>query len=277
MKRFLVIGLCLISLSLVACGNDNKVNKDVSKNTEISERRKEPLTRNETIVAKVGEEEITLAQIDAFSQSAIVYAKAVVGDDFENEINEVLENSSDEAKVSEYKNQKEIIIETRKFAVEALVQSKLFGLEARERKLIYNGMLEENKELIKMFYISPGSELSDEMVQDLFEKDINNMVNNYGVPREVAIKRFEDVVGENLLKDELKEKVSVSSEQIEGYYNENIEKFKIDGASIKSLEEVSESIKEVLFYEEYNKIIESEIERLSKKYKVETFEGELSF
>lgn len=277
MKRFLVIGLCLISLSLVACGNDNKVNKNVSKNTEISERRKEPLTRNETIVAKVGEEEITLAQIDAFSQSAIVYAKAVVGDDFENEINEVLENSTDEAKVSEYKNQKKIIIETRKLALEGLIESKLFGLEARERKLIYNGMLEENKELIKMFYISPGSELSDEMVQDLFEKDINNMVNNYGVPREVAIKRFEDVVGENLLKDELKEKVSVSSEQIEGYYNENIEKFKIDGASIKSLEEVSESIKEVLFYEEYNKIIESEIERLSKKYKVETFEGELSF
>ncbi|ELC8442516.1 hypothetical protein QYB59_001540 [Clostridium perfringens] len=277
MKRFLVIGLCLISLSLVACGNDNKVNKDVSKNTEISERRKEPLTRNETIVAKVGEEEITLAQVDAFSQSAIVYAKAVVGDDFENEINEVLENSSDEAKVSEYKNQKEIIIETRKYAVEALVQSKLFGLEARERKLIYNGMLEENKELIKMFYISPGSELSDEMVQDLFEKDINNMVNNYGVPREVAIKRFEDVVGENLLKDELKEKVSVSSEQIEVYYNENIEKFKIDGASIKSLEEVSEEIEKTLFYEKYSELIDTELERLSKKHKVETFEEELSF
>lgn len=277
MKRFLVIGLCLISLNLVACGNDNKVNKDVSKNTEISERRKEPLTRNETIVAKVGEEEITLAQIDAFSQSAIVYAKAVVGDDFENEINEVLENSSDEAKVSEYKNQKEIIIETRKYAVEALVQSKLFGLEARERKLIYNGMLEENKELIKMFYISPGSELSDEMVQDLFEKDINNMVNNYGVPREVAIKRFEDVVGENLLKDELKEKVSVSSEQIEGYYNENIEKFKIDETSTKSLDEVSEEIEKTLFYEKYSELIDTELERLSKKHKVETFEEELSF
>ncbi|MDZ4992321.1 hypothetical protein GNF80_04950 [Clostridium perfringens] len=277
MKRFLVIGLCLISLSLVACGNDNKVNEDVSKNTEISERRKEPLTRNETIVAKVGEEEITLAQVDAFSQSAIVYAKAVVGDDFENEINEVLENSSDEAKVSEYKNQKEIIIETRKYAVEALVQSKLFGLEARERKLIYNGMLEENKELIKMFYISPGSELSDEMVQDLFEKDINNMVNNYGVPREVAIKEYEDVVGENLLKDELEGKVSVSSEKIEEYYNENIEKFKIDETSTKSLDEVSEEIEKTLFYEKYSELIDTELERLSKKHKVETFEEELNF
>lgn len=277
MKRFLVIGLCLISLSLVACGNGNKVNEEVSKNTEISQESKDQISRRETIVAKVGEEEITLAQIDAFSQSAIVYAKAVVGDDFENEINEVLENSSDEAKVSEYKNQKEIIIESRKFAVEALVQSKLFGLEARERKLIYDGMIEENKELIKMFYISPGSELSDEMVQDLFEKDINNMVNNYGVPREVAIKRFEDVVGENLLKDELKEKVSVSSEQIEGYYNENIEKFKIDGASTISLSEVGENIKEILFNEEYNKIIDKELERLYKKHKVVTFEEELNF
>lgn len=40
MKRILVIGLCLISLSLVACGN-NKVNEDVSKNTEVSEESKE--------------------------------------------------------------------------------------------------------------------------------------------------------------------------------------------------------------------------------------------
>lgn len=271
MKKALAIGLCLLSLSLVACGN-NKVNEEINKNTEISEKGKEPLTRNETIVAKVGEEKITLAQVDAFSQSAIVYAKAVVGDDFENEINEVLENSSDEAKVSEYKNQKEIIIESRKFALEALVQSKLFGLEARDRKLIYDGILEENKELIKKFYILPEGELSDEAAQELFEDDINNKVNNYGVPREVAIKELEDAWGTKLLENELKEKFSVSSEKIEEYYNENIEKFKIDETSTKSLQEVSESIKEALFYEEYDKIIESEIERLSKKYKVETFE-----
>lgn len=276
MKKALVIGLCLLSLSLVACGN-NKVNEEVSKNTEISEKGKEPLTRNETIVAKVGEEKITLAQVDAFSQSAIVYAKAVVGDDFENEINEVLENSSDEAKVSEYKNQKEIIIESRKFALEALVQSKLFGLEARDRKLIYDGILEENKELIKKFYILPEGELSDEAAQELFEDDINNKVNNYGVPREVAIKELEDAWGTKLLENEFKEKFSVSSEKIEEYYNENIEKFKIDETSTKSLQEVSESIKEALFYEEYDKIIESEVKRFSKKYKVETFEEKLNF
>lgn len=277
MKRFLVIGLCLISLSLLACGNGNKVNEEVSKNTEISQESKDPISRRETIVAKVGKEKITLAQVDAFSQSAIVYAKAVVGDDFENEINEVLENSSDEAKVSEYKNQKKTIIESRKFAVEALVQSKLFGLEAREKKLIYDGMIEENKELIKMFYISPGSELSDEMVQDLFEKDINNMVNNYGVPREVAIKRFEDVVGENLLKDELKGKVSISSEEIEEYYNENIDSYVIDGVSTRSLSEVSDEIEKTLFYEKYSELIDREVERLSKKHKVVTFEEELNF
>lgn len=276
MKKALAIGLCLLSLSLVACGN-NKVNEEINKNTEISEKGKEPLTRNETIVAKVGEEEITLAQVDAFSQSAIVYAKAVVGDDFENEINEVLENSSDEAKVSEYKNQKEIIIESRKFALEALVQSKLFGLEARDRKLIYDGILEENKELIKKFYILPEGELSDEAAQELFEDDINNKVNNYGVPREVAIKELEDAWGTKLLENELKEKFSVSSEKIEEYYNENIEKFKIDETSTKSLQEVSESIKEALFYEEYDKIIESEVKRFSKKYKVETFEEKLNF
>lgn len=277
MKRFLVIGLCLISLSLVACGNDNKVNKDVSKNTEISKNSKEPVTRNETIVAKVGEDEITLGHVDLFSDGAIVYAKALVGDDFENEINEVLENSTDEAKVSEYKNQKEIIIETRKLALEALVQSKLFGLEARERKLINDGILEENKELIKKFYILPEGELSDEAAQELFEDDINNKVNNYGVPREVAIKELEDAWGTKLLENELKEKISVSSEKVEEYYNENIEKFKIDETSTKSLQEVSEIIKEALFYEEHDKIIESEKERLSKKYKVETFEEELSF
>ena len=277
MKRFLVIGLCLISLSLVACGNGNKVNKEASKNTEISQESKDPISRRETIVAKVGKEEITLAQVDAFSQSAIVYAKAVVGDDFENEINEVLENSSDEAKVSEYKNQKETIIETRKFAVEALVQSKLFGLEARERKLIYDGILEKNKELIKMFYISPESELSDERVQELFENDISNKVNNYGVPREVAIKEYEDIVGENLLKDELKEKVSVSSEEIEEYYNENIDSYAIDGVSTRSLSEVSDEIEKTLFYEKYSELIDRELERISKKHKVVTFEEELNF
>lgn len=277
MKRFLVIGLCLISLSLVACGNGNKVNEEASKNTEISQESKDPISRRETIVAKVGKEEITLAQVDAFSQSAIVYAKAVVGDDFENEINEVLENSSDEAKVSEYKNQKENIIESRKFAVEALVQSKLFGLEARERKLIYDGILEENKELINMFYISPESELSDERVQELFENDISNKVNNYGVPREVAIKEYEDIVGENLLKDELKEKVSISSEEIEEYYNKNIDSYAIDGVSTRSLSEVSDEIEKTLFYEKYSELIDREVERLSKKHKVVTFEEELNF
>lgn len=277
MKRFLVIGLCLISLSLVACGNDNKVNEEDSKNTEISQESKDLISRRETIVAKVGKEEITLAQVDAFSQSAIVYAKAVVGDDFENEINEVLENSSDEAKVSEYKNQKETIIESRKFAVEALVQSKLFGLEARERKLIYDGILEENKELIKMFYISPESELSDERVQELFENDISNKVNNYGVPREVAIKEYEDIVGENLLKDELKEKASISSEEIEEYYNKNIDSYAIDGVSTRSLSEVSDEIEKTLFYEKYSELIDGELERLSKKHKVVTFEEELNF
>ena len=277
MKRFLVIGLCLISLSLVACGNGNKVNKEASKNTEISQESKDPISRRETIVAKVGKEEITLAQVDAFSQSAIVYAKAVVGDDFENEINEVLENSSDEAKVSEYKNQKENIIESRKFAVEALVQSKLFGLEARERKLIYDGILEKNKELIKMFYISPESELSDERVQELFENDISNKVNNYGVPREVAIKEYEDIVGENLLKDELKEKVSISSEEIEEYYNKNIDSYVIDGVSTRSLSEVSDEIEKTLFYEKYSELIDRELERISKKHKVVTFEEELNF
>ncbi|HHD2753896.1 TPA: hypothetical protein ACOTG0_002718 [Clostridium perfringens] len=277
MKRFLVIGLCLISLSLVTCGNGNKVNEEVSKNTEISQESKDPISRRETIVAKVGKEEITLAQVDAFSQSAIVYAKAVVGDDFENEINEVLENSSDEAKVSEYKNQKETIIESRKFAVEALVQSKLFGLEAREKKLIYDGMIEENKELIKMFYISPESELSDERVQELFENDISNMVNNYGVPREVAIKEYEDIVGENLLKDELKGKVSISSEEIEEYYNENIDSYVIDGVSTRSLSEVSDEIEKTLFYEKYSELIDRELERISKKHKVVTFEEELNF
>lgn len=277
MKRFLVIGLCLISLSLVACGNGNKVNEEASKNTEISQESKDPISRRETIVAKVGKEKITLAQVDAFSQSAIVYAKAVVGDDFENEINEVLENSSDEAKVSEYKNQKETIIETRKFAVEALVQSKLFGLEARERKLIYDGILEENKELIKMFYISPESELSDERVQELFENDISNKVNNYGVPREVAIKEYEDIVGENLLKDELKEKASISSEEIEEYYNKNIDSYVIDGVSTRSLSEVSDEIEKTLFYEKYSELIDGELERLSKKHKVVTFEEELNF
>lgn len=277
MKRFLVIGLCLISLSLVACGNGNKVNEEASKNTEISQESKDPISRRETIVAKVGKEKITLAQVDAFSQSAIVYAKAVVGDDFENEINEVLENSSDEAKVSEYKNQKETIIETRNFAVEALVQSKLFGLEARERKLIYDGILEENKELIKMFYISPESELSDERVQELFENDISNKVNNYGVPREVAIKEYEDVVGENLLKDELKGKVSISSEEIEEYYNKNIDSYAIDGVSTRSLSEVSDEIEKTIFYEKYSELIDTELERLSKKHKVVTFEEELNF
>lgn len=277
MKRFLVIGLCLISLSLVACGNGNKVNEEASKNTEISQESKDPISRRETIVAKIGKEKITLAQVDAFSQSAIVYAKAVVGDDFENEINEVLENSSDEAKVSEYKNQKETIIETRKFAVEALVQSKLFGLEARERKLIYDGILEENKELIKMFYISPESELSDERVQELFENDISNKVNNYGVPREVAIKEYEDIVGENLLKDELKGKVSISSEEIEEYYNKNIDSYAIDGVSTRSLSEVSDEIEKTIFYEKYSELIDGELERLSKKYKVVTFEEELNF
>ena len=277
MKRFLVIGLCLISLSLVACGNDNKVNEEASKNTEISQESKDPISRRETIVAKIGKEKITLAQVDAFSQSAIVYAKAVVGDDFENEINEVLENSSDEAKVSEYKNQKETIIESRKFAVEALVQSKLFGLEAKERKLIYDGILEKNKELIKMFYISPESELSDERVQELFENDISNKVNNYGVPREVAIKEYEDIVGENLLKDELKGKVSISSEEIEEYYNENIDSYAIDGVSTRSLSEVSDEIEKTLFYEKYSELIDGELERLSKKHKVVTFEEELNF
>lgn len=277
MKRFLVIGLCLISLSLVACGNGNKVNEEASKNTEISQESKDSISRGETIVAKIGKEKITLAQVDAFSQSAIIYAKAVVGDDFENEINEVLENSSDEAKVSEYKNQKETIIETRKFAVEALVQSKLFGLEARERKLIYDGILEENKELIKMFYISPESELSDERVQELFENDISNKVNNYGVPREVAIKEYEDIVGENLLKDELKGKVSISSEEIEEYYNKNIDSYAIDGVSTRSLSEVSDEIEKTLFYEKYSELIDGELERLSKKHKVVTFEEELNF
>lgn len=254
-----IFAIGLVSLVLTGCG------------------AKEPLSRGETIVARVGKEKITLAQVDSLSEGAIVYAKALVGDDFENGINEILESSSDENKISEYENQKSIIIDTRKRVLEGVVESKLFALEAREKKLISDGILEENPELIKMFYNSSGSELSEEEVQELFENKINNMVNNYGIPREVAIKEYEDALGEKLLKDEMKKEVSVSSEEIEEYYNENIDSYVIDGTSKRSLQEVSEEIERTLFYEEYSELIDAEVERLSKKHKVVTFEEELNF
>lgn len=54
MKRILVIGLCLLSLSFVACGNDKKVNeKEVSNNIEISEEDKN--ASNEMFLALASE------------------------------------------------------------------------------------------------------------------------------------------------------------------------------------------------------------------------------
>lgn len=54
MKRILVIGLCLISLSFVACGNDKKVNeKEVSNITQISEEDKN--ASNEMFLALASE------------------------------------------------------------------------------------------------------------------------------------------------------------------------------------------------------------------------------
>lgn len=54
MKRILVIGLCLLSLSFVACGNNKKVNeKEVSNITQISEEEKN--ASNEMFLALASE------------------------------------------------------------------------------------------------------------------------------------------------------------------------------------------------------------------------------
>ncbi|ELC8442515.1 peptidyl-prolyl cis-trans isomerase [Clostridium perfringens] len=206
-----IFAIGLVGLVLVGCG------------------AKEPLSREETIVAKIGKEKITLSQVDAVAEGTIVYTRDIVGEDFENEINKVLESSDDESKVEEYKKYKEGLIDAREEALQSLIEMKLLAMEARDRDLfskkILDEKLKEASEFMKNLFEGAGLKEEDNKLAELFENKINKYVNDYNIPREKVIKGFEDSIAEMTMKKELQKEVSISEEEIESFYNENIDNY----------------------------------------------------
>lgn len=214
MKRSYIRGIFaigLVSLVLTGCG------------------AKEPLSREDTIVAKIGKEKITLSQVDAAASGTIVYTRDIVGEDFENEINKVLESSDDESKIEEYKKYKEDLIEAREESLQNLIKMKLLAMEARDRNLfskeILDEKLKEASEFVKNLFEVTGLKEEDNKLAEIFEDRINKYVNDYNIPREKVIKWFEDSIAEMTMKMELQKEVNISEEEIESFYNENIDEY----------------------------------------------------
>lgn len=206
-----IFAIGLVSLVLTGCGT------------------KGPLSREETIVAKIGKEKITLSQVDAAAYGTIVYTKDIVGEDFENEINKVLESSDDESKIEEYTKYKDGLIYAREEALQKMVERKLLAMEARDRKLFSREILQEKlnevSDFVKKLFEGTGLEKEDNKLAELFEDKINMYVEEYNIPREKVIKGFEDSMAESTMKSELQKEIKISDEEIENFYNENIDKY----------------------------------------------------
>ena len=160
--------------------------------------KKTPEAIQNTVLAKVGDEKITLADVDAELKADIDYLKETYGEDFESKIDDELK-----AKLKE----------VRKQVLEALVEEKVLYLEAEKK-----GLIPTQEELDKEV-----AERTAE-IQEAWggEESFNEAKAYYGYTDETFKEFLENQVVIQKVKDDMFKDINITDDQINKYYEEHI-------------------------------------------------------
>lgn len=162
---------------------------------------KTPEAIQKTVLAKIGEEKITLADIDAEMKADIDYLKETYGEDFESNIDDTLKEQLKSARAS---------------ILDQLVQEKILLKKAEELDLV------------------PTQEEIDEEVNAETEKlkeayggedAFQSAIEYYGYTEESYKAFMKTQVVAQKVKDYVVKDVTVTDEEISAYYDENISSY----------------------------------------------------
>lgn len=173
---------------------------------------KTPEAIQKTVLAKVGTEKITLADVDAEMKADIDYLKETYGEEFESKIDDTIKEQLKTARTS---------------ILDQLVQEKILLKKAEELELV------------------PTQEEIDEEVTSETEKlkeayggeeEFKSAIEYYGYTEETYKEFMETQVVAQKVKDYVVKDVVVTDEEISKYYDENISTYtKNPGANARHI------------------------------------------
>lgn len=219
---------------------------------------KTPEAIQKTVIAKVGGEKITKADLDNLTRATLDGLKAQYGEDFENNV--------------EIKDQ---LLSFRKEQLNNLVDEKVLYNKAEDLEVVPT-----EEELAK--------EIEEKIafVKSLTttEEEYLAAIKQYGCENEEAFKEFikkQTIIGK--VVDKMIEEVTVTDEEISTYYNENIDKYKKEaGANAYNILLGKDKYTEADAIEVRRKIVSGEatFEEMALKYNedsTKTTGGKLGF
>lgn len=173
---------------------------------------KTPESIQKTVLAKVGEEKITMADVNSELQANIDYLIETYGEDYENKIDDTL---------------KEQLKMLRTQVLEQLVDDKVLITKGTE-----------------LGYIPSDDELAASIEEEKAnfveayggEDKLKEALEYYGMTDEKFNSFVENMVKTQKVKEAIIKDITVSDEEVEKYYNDNIDKYKIKpGAKAKHI------------------------------------------
>ena len=173
---------------------------------------KTPEAIQKTVLAKVGGDKITMADVKSELQADIDYLTETYGEDYENNIDDSL---------------KEQLKKARKQVLEQLVNDEVLITKGTE-----------------LGYIPSDEELSTAIEEEKAkfteayggEEGLKEALEYYGMSDEKFDSFIENLVKTDKVKEAMIKDVTVSDEEIEQYYNDNIDKYTVKaGANAKHI------------------------------------------
>ena len=173
---------------------------------------KTPEAIQKTVLAKVGNEKITMANVNSELQADIDYLIETYGEDYENTIDDTL---------------KEQLKTARTQVLEQLVNDKVLITKGTEL-----GYIPSDEEL--------ATAIEDEKAKftEAYggEEGLKEALEYYGMTDEKFNSFIENLVKTDKVKEAMVKDVTVSDEEIEQYYNDNIDKYTVKaGANAKHI------------------------------------------
>lgn len=195
---------------------------------------KTPAAIQKTVLAKVGNEKITMADVNSELKSDIDYLIQTYGKDYENSMDDKM---------------KEKLKSARKSVLEQLVNDKVLITKGTELGYVLSGdelnaAIEKERQKFVEAYGG--------------EDKLQEAIKYYGMDDDKFNKFLENLVKTNEVTEAITKDVTVTDEDVEKYYNENIDKYK---------KKAGANAKHILF--------ESEDEALAAKAKIDS--GETTF
>lgn len=173
---------------------------------------KTPEAIQKTVLAKVGGDKITMADVNSELQADIDYLTETYGEDYENNIDDSL---------------KEQLKKARKQVLEQLVNDEVLITKGTE-----------------LGYIPSDEELATDIEQEKAkftevyggEEGLKQALERYGMSDEKFNSFVENLVKTDKVKEAMVKDVTVSDEEVEKYYNDNIDKYTVKaGANAKHI------------------------------------------